>query len=336
MPADPAALKLYGGIGSPYTMKVRAALRRMRLDHVFILIDDAAAKRTAEVRPPIIPVLEHADGRFETDSTPMLQRLAAAHPAAPAIYPENQAERFLALLIEDFADEWLTKAMFHFRWAYEADAELLSRQLAFDRLRSAGVDALEDAAAWFKDRQIARMTIVGCTAETAGLIEAGFERVCAALNAHVSTHAPFLFGSGPSVADFALYGQLFQLQRDPTPGERMRNTSPWLQRWIEWVDDAAGFEGAPQRLDASGPLRGLMDEIGAVYLPFLAANAASFNAGQSQFECAIRGGVWRQPVFKYQVKCLNALRESYEALDVASRARIGEALNADAAIEILS
>ena len=37
---------------------------------------------------------------------------------------------FLASLIEDFADEWLTKAMFHYRWAYDADIQYASLWIA--------------------------------------------------------------------------------------------------------------------------------------------------------------------------------------------------------------
>ena len=39
---------------------------------------------------------------------------------------------FLAHLIEDFADEWLTKAMFHYRWAYDADIQYASLWIADD------------------------------------------------------------------------------------------------------------------------------------------------------------------------------------------------------------
>ncbi len=39
---------------------------------------------------------------------------------------------FLASLIEDFADEWLTKAMFHYRWAYDADIQYASLRIADD------------------------------------------------------------------------------------------------------------------------------------------------------------------------------------------------------------
>ena len=39
---------------------------------------------------------------------------------------------FLASLIEDFADEWLTKAMFSYRWAYDADIQYASLWIADD------------------------------------------------------------------------------------------------------------------------------------------------------------------------------------------------------------
>ena len=47
--------------------------------------------------------------------------------------PRSTAYRaFLASLIEDFADEWLTKAMFHYRWAYDGDIQYASLWIADD------------------------------------------------------------------------------------------------------------------------------------------------------------------------------------------------------------
>ena len=39
------------------------------------------------------------------------------------------------LALEDFADEWLTKAMFGYRWLAEVDQVQMSRWLAFDNLK---------------------------------------------------------------------------------------------------------------------------------------------------------------------------------------------------------
>ena len=35
-------------------------------------------------------------------------------------------QRFVALLVEDYADEWLWRPAMHYRWSYAHDRELLS------------------------------------------------------------------------------------------------------------------------------------------------------------------------------------------------------------------
>ena len=45
------------------------------------------------------------------------------------VIPSDPVVAFLDALIEDYADEWLTKAMFHYRWAFAADADKAAKVL---------------------------------------------------------------------------------------------------------------------------------------------------------------------------------------------------------------
>jgi len=55
-----------------------------------------------------------------TDSTPILRRLEREY-SGRAARPADPALAFLDSLLEDYGDEWLTKAMFHYRWAFDDD-----------------------------------------------------------------------------------------------------------------------------------------------------------------------------------------------------------------------
>ncbi|NIV75160.1 MAG: glutathione S-transferase, partial [Gammaproteobacteria bacterium] len=60
-----------------------------------------------------------------------------------SVMPEDPALAFLDELIEDYADEWLTKCMFHYRWAFEADIEKAAQVLP----RWGGVNAPDEVIA---------------------------------------------------------------------------------------------------------------------------------------------------------------------------------------------
>lgn len=328
--------RLHGALGSPYSIKIRALMRYRRLPFVWVPVTEWGGGVFAKVKAPVIPILEWPDGSAMNDSTPLVHELERRHPAERSVIPDDEGQAFLAGLLEDFADEWGTKLMFHYRWFGERDQVQMSRWLAFDRLRGHGRAMIEGAGAMFRERQVGRMALVGCTPQNAPVIEESARRVFALLDAHV-TETAYLFGGRPSLADFAWMGQLSQLAIDPTPYDLMRERAPYLMRWLQNLDDLSGVEGA--WADPTAPLpeavTGLLALMGEVYLPFLEANAAALAGGAQTFELELYGRPYSQGTFKYQLKCLAELRAAYAGLSQAARASVDPVLEAASCLHVL-
>lgn len=319
---------LHGALGSPYSLKMRAVLRYRQIAHRWMHGAATHGAATAQVRAPVIPVLEYPDGSFHNDSTPLIYDLEMRHRDR-SVVPPDPARAFIAHLLEDFADEWLTKAMFGWRWLREVDQIQMSRWLAFDALKGGGLTASQSHAAQFRARQVGRMAMVGCTDANFALIEASTRAVLDALETMVvDRHC--LFGSRPSLAEFSIYGQLSQLGVDPTPQAMMRADYPYSFRWLLHIDDMSGVDGVWDGDDApfDRAIPALLDVVGRVYLPFLVANAAALAVGAATFSLNAMGHGYEQGVFKYQVKCLADLRARYAALPETARLRIDPLLDA--------
>src|SRR3712207_1886228 len=148
-----AMLRLHGALGSPYSMKIRALLRYRRIPHLWVTgaEPETMARLFAQVKAPVIPVVAFPDGAVMNDSTPLAFELERRY-AGRSVIPDDPAQAFLALLLEDMADEWGTKAMFHYRWFRERDQRQMGRWLLFGRLKGQGRDAIETAAEAFRAR----------------------------------------------------------------------------------------------------------------------------------------------------------------------------------------
>ncbi len=323
------AYTIHGGLGSPYSMKMRAIFRYRRLPHVWKQVDMADRSMFAKVKAPVIPIIEFPDGSWHNDSTPMIFLLEKLHRER-SIVPDDAGQAFLAYLLEDMADEWGTKAMFHYRWYRERDQKQMSEWLSFDRLHGHGREAILQSASVFRARQVGRMALVGCTPENAPIIEESAKQIMALFEAHVTEEA-YLFGTRPSLADFGWMGQLSQLAVDPTPDDLMREIAPFTFRWLMNLDDASGVEGTWRDPFAppSDAVKGLLKMAGEIYFPFLQSNAAAFEKGEKTFSVKLLGQTYSQGSFRYQQRCLWDLREAYAKLDAGAKAKI-DPLLADA------
>jgi glutathione S-transferase len=313
---------------------MRALLRYRRIPFRWIVRGSAQDQGIPEPRVPLLPVLVFPgrDGEPDEamiDSTPQIRRLESLYRGRPAIHPDP-AMAYLDALLEDYADEWLTKAMFHYRWAYPPDVDKASRVLPYDHALGAPREDAERAGRSFGERQVGRLAVVGSNATTRPIIEESYQRLLALLDAQLQ-EKPFVMGGRPGAADFALFGQLSQLVLfDPTSAAVAAAEAPRVVAWVHHVDDLGGLEVSEEDWiprDQVGPaLRALLAEVGRVYAPFLLANAAALERGQAQVECEIDGRRWVQSPFPYQGKCLRWLREQRESLGQDDRACVDAVL----------
>ncbi len=332
--SQPAPIVIGGAFSSPYSLKMRAVLRYRRIPHRWVL-RNSRWDDLPDPPVPVIPVLAFPDaegghGEVMVDSSPQITRLERDFPER-ALTPPDRALAFIDFLMEDFADEWVTKAMYHYRWTYEPDIEKAGRLLPLDmnlQLEDAQAAAAHD---FIIDRQVGRRALVGSTDENAPVIESSYRNILDILQDHLGRH-DFLFGDRPGRADFALYGQLKpMLWWDPTPTAIATERAPRVVSWIERVDDLSwwqidGDDGwfAPEEL--ADTVHRLLEEAGRTYARFLLANAEALDAGADEVACSIDGHEFRQGPFKYQGKCLGWVRDEYAALDDAERARVDAVL----------
>lgn len=328
-------IRIVGMPGSPYSRKLRAVLRYRRIPYAWVTPGAPEHRTLPRPRVELLPqlVLERDDGTLEavTDSTPLIRRLEAMH-AGRSVVPADPVLAFFDAVVEDYADEWLTKAMFHHRWAFAPDvahaAAILPRWF---RPTMSNEEAIE-AGRSFRDRQVGRLGVVGSNATTAPVIEDSYRRLLRLLDVRLG-ESRFLLGDRPSAADFALFGQLTQLAGfDPTSRAIALETAPRVVAWVDLVDDLSGLEprddGWLSRDAGIAALRPLLEEIGRVYAPFLVANGAALERGAAEVRCAIDGRPWTQRPFPYQGKCLAALRAAYADLAPRDGAVAGAVLEA--------
>lgn len=320
-------LELMGAPGSPYTRKMLSLLRYRRIPHA---IHWASHRNPPEGYPePAVKLLPTfyfptADGGREAvvDSTPIVRRLEAEHEGR-SVLPSDPVIAFLNYLIEDYADEWLTKCMFHFRWAHQADAENAGPLLIFwNEPKTTDAEAAP-AIAFISKRQIDRLYVVGSNPVTAETIEGSYIRALIILDTLIQ-HQGYVLGARPSSADFAIFGQLTQLAIvEPTSAGITATISRRVRGWLDRVEDLGGL--SPKHDDwmtrdkAGEKLKPLLSEIGRVYAPFLLANAQAVMAGQPNFETTIDGRPWTQPTFAYQAKCLKWIRDAFSLLSPADQ-----------------
>ena len=285
--------RLIGSTASPYAIKLRALMRYRQIPFSWVIMTKALRKQTEHLRPNLIPVLQYPDGTFRGESTTLAYDLEARH-SARSVIPDDKAVGFVCDLLEDLADEWAVKPLFLYRWWDPEDQAYVSRWAGEEWSVSEASTGSAEEIEQFRQRQISRMSILGATAENRPLLEESYRRILAAFEPHVGMNN-YLFGSRPSLADFAWFGQLSEMATDPTPMRIMREKAPFTDHWVRRLDDASGVDGQwyPREQALGGFAEALLRIAGELYLPFLVANAEAFANGLERLEIDVLGSAIR-------------------------------------------
>ena len=318
----PPGLRVYGSAISYFTGKLEAYLRYKEIAYERIamtpLVRARVGKHTGTTQMPAVRCF---DGRWMTDTTPMIAWLETQYPE-PAVIPHDPLQAFTSRLVEDYADEWLWRPALHYRWSYRGDALLLSRRIVDEMMPRVPLPG------WLKrfgirQRQLRRYVRGdGITAATRAHVESVYLRSLDQLEA-ILAHRAFLLGERPTLADFGFFASMFRhFGLDPTPAAIMLARAPGVYAWLARVWNARGSRTHGALADAiPADWSPILREIGDAYLPYLCANAEAWKKRGRRFDADIQGTLYRAlPVSRYRVWCLERLRAHFEGLDAGAQA----------------
>lgn len=310
-------LRVYGSEISYFTGKLEGYLRFKEIPYERIAMtrqdwEHLVPRQTGVAQ---IPAVELPDGRWITDTTPIIEWLETQRPE-PAVIPADATQGFMSRLLEDYADEWLWRPALHYRWSYRGDALLLSRKIVDEMFTDIPLPRALKRWAIRLRQQRRYVRGDGVSVRTRPHVEGVYLKTLTHLEAIFAKH-PFLLGERPTLADFGFFGSMFRhFGLDPTPAAIMRTRAPGVWEWVARVWNArasrtrgALASGVPNEW---GPI---LDEIGSAYLPYLCANAEAWKAKQRRFAVRIQDTPYAGlPTSQYRVWCLERLRGHFNAL----------------------
>jgi glutathione S-transferase len=217
-----------------------------------------------------IPVVTTPEGELIWDSTAVLLHLDLVHPER-SIQPPDPLLRFLDHLLDDFSDEWFYRHAVGSRWLYEENTVAGSLDIARE-------GTFEVPAGLDQTREFVTEAMTGClprlgtTPENIdSWIQESFLPWQRTFGAHLEAHGGYLFGSRPSLADFAFFGgNAAHFVNDPVCfrwteeaseaviDHTYRLQTPAQQDFGDWLDTV------PETLIA------VLAEAGRHYLPWVA------------------------------------------------------------------
>jgi glutathione S-transferase len=335
---DPhAPYKVYKSDISYFSGKLEAYLRYKQIPHstidVNVSIMDYIAKNTGIKK---MPAVETADNKWLFDTTPMLQWFEGQYPDAP-IFPTDSALRFIALLIEDYGDEWLWRSAMYWRWKPRASRWALGWKIGSEFVHP----ILARPAGWYFGRRQLNEWLWddGVTGKNVADVRDMLFRELEFLEPLLEDQ-PYLMGTHPSAADFGYFASMFRhFGNDPDSAETVRRHGPNTYEWLARLWNANQGKLPEQQTwiwpqaDNWAPL---LERIAKDYLPYLHQNAIAFNKGKKRFNH--QGKTFQFNNTKtttYRVYCREVLQHEFYKLSSENQNRIDDLFSAHGGLKAL-
>jgi glutathione S-transferase len=318
----PGPLTVYGSEISYFTGKFESYLRYKEIPYRYRPLD---LRMYYWVVPRVLgatqyPSVQLSDGRWMSDTTPMILWLEERYPDPP-ILPADPVQRYLALLIEDYADGWLWRPAMHYRWSFADDRRLAASSLAREIVRLPLPRSLRERSVARRQKKLF-VRGDGIDRHTRAHAEGSVRRAYNCLEPIFSAR-PFLLGERPTIADVGLMGPFWRhFVHDPTPARLLADTAPATYEWTARMWNARGSRVGRRPLLSEVPddVSPLLREIGATHLEALDQNAEAHARDRPTHELMVQGTSYRDvPTSAYRVWCLERLRVAFERMPAAAR-----------------
>jgi glutathione S-transferase len=279
--------RLFGAETSAYSTKMRSYLTYKSFAFDWVpRTQESESELKRLSRFATLPVLVTESGYAVHDTTPLIEALEADRPE-PSATPADPALAFLACVLEEYADTWLAKGVFHYRWSRKKDQKIAAQRAIDEYYVTSQPDdrkASEDRAIETMTGQLKLMQVDG---DLGDVVEKSFKKFVKLLDDHLRKHL-FIFGDRPSIADFAIAGQLIQMLKDPTPAKIIEKDGEFVAKWCEFMTapTASGpFAAFDDLKETLAPI--FAEDLAAFFLPWAAENLESSLAGAETFSLAI-------------------------------------------------
>ncbi len=323
--------KAYVSHVSYFSGKLESYLRYKEIPHERIELDGGILKNIILPATGMMkmPAMQCPDGSWLKDTTPMIQYLDRQFPEHP-VYPAGAAERFLALLVEDYADEWMWRPAMYYRWQFRDSHQLRRQHIGEEFARGTPHPAF--LLGWFM-RWRQYLVFVrgdGVRGSNRAHVEGNYHRTLQQLTTLLRDR-PFLLGDHPTIVDIGFFGSMFRhYALDPYPARIMVDTAPAVYEWVARMWNARASRITGTQLDdfSAAGWQPVFESIAQEYLPYLDENALRWEAGDERFDSVVHGVTYPSVrVIRYRVACRENLLKEWQALDPADqetvRARTG-------------